>query len=194
MSITKNLITQMNGEIHVESHPEEGTTFTIVLPFAVVHASPEDTQAAEHSSSLPFSLEGRQVLLAEDNPVNMEIAAELLAMHGIQVTQAWNGREAVERFSASPPGFFDAVLLDMQMPEMGGCEAARHIRALPRADAKRVPIVAVTANAFAEDVAATAAAGMNAHVSKPIDIALLSQTLERLIQNRDAPEERGTRE
>ena len=194
MSITKNLITQMNGEIHVESHPEEGTTFTIVLPFAVVHASPEDTQAAEHSASPPFSLEGRQVLLAEDNPVNMEIAAELLAMHGIQVTQAWNGREAVEQFSASPPGFFDAVLLDMQMPEMGGCEAARHIRALPRADAKRVPIVAVTANAFAEDVAATAAAGMNAHVSKPIDIALLSQTLERLIQNRDAPEERGTRE
>ncbi len=194
MSITKNLITQMNGEIHVESHPEEGTTFTIVLPFAVVHASPEGTQAAENSASPPFSLEGRQVLLAEDNPVNMEIAAELLAMHGIQVTQAWNGREAVERFSASPPGFFDAVLLDMQMPEMGGCEAARHIRALPRADAKRVPIVAVTANAFAEDVAATAAAGMNAHVSKPIDIALLSQTLERLIQNRDAPEERGTRE
>ena len=108
----------------------------------------------------------------------MEISTELLTMHGVQVTQAWDGQEALDLFSQSAPFAFDAVLLDMQMPRMDGCEAARRIRALSRPDARRVPIIAVTANAFSEDIAATAAAGMNAHISKPIDFNGLCQTLE----------------
>ena len=129
-------------------------------------------------------LTGRRVLLAEDNEVNMEITTELLAMNDVQVVQAWNGVEAVERFSESEPFTFDAILMDMQMPEMDGCEAARKIRALHRPDARKVPIIAVTANAFAEDIAATTAAGMNAHVSKPIDFSILCKTLGRLMEKR----------
>ena len=111
----------------------------------------------------------------------MEITTELLAMNGVQVTQAWNGREAMELFRDSEPFSFDAILMDMQMPEMDGCESARRIRAMHRPDAD-VPIIAVTANAFAEDVAATTAAGINAHVSKPIDFSLLCQTLGKWIR------------
>ena len=114
----------------------------------------------------------------------MEVTAELLRAQGAQVPQAWNGAEAVERFQSLPPNSFDAVLLDMQMPELDGCEAARRLRALPRPDAGTVPIIAVTANAFAEDVAATSAAGMDAHVSKPIDLTALSDVLKRLLASR----------
>lgn len=182
MSITKNLVSQMNGEMHVESEQGKGTTFTLVLPFAVVAG-----QEAEVASPTPecYRLDGRHVLLAEDNEVNMEITTELLQMNGAVVTQAWNGREALEQFEKSETFYFDAILLDMQMPEMDGCEAARRIRALPRPDAPVVPIIAVTANAFAEDIAATAAAGMNAHVSKPIDFGLLCRTLGRLTSDSD---------
>ena len=110
----------------------------------------------------------------------MEIFSELLKLHGALVVPAWNGREAVELFRDSEPFSFDVVLLDMQMPEMDGCEASRHIRAMKRPDAGRMPIIAVTANAFAEDIAATTAAGMDAHISKPIDFDLFCRTLERI--------------
>ena len=105
-------------------------------------------------------------------------------MHGIEVVQAWNGAEAVEQFAASEPFFFHFILMDMQMPELDGCGAARQIRAMNRPDAKSVPIIAVTANAFAEDIVATTAAGMDAHVAKPIDFSLLLNILEKFIKNR----------
>lgn len=180
MPIVKNLVTQMSGQIHVESQPGKGTIFTIVIPFAAVKEEKKGKreQTAKQSG---ISLEGRTVLLAEDNMVNMEIATEILTMEGIKVIQAWNGAEAVERFRESSPFSIDAILMDMQMPQMDGCEAARTIRSLIRPDAGTVPIIAVTANAFAEDIAATTAAGMNAHVSKPIDFQILRQTLEELI-------------
>ena len=111
----------------------------------------------------------------------MEIAADLLRSRGVDVIQAWNGAEAVARFREAPPFGFDAVLMDMQMPELDGCEAARQIRGLDRPDAGTTPIIAVTANAFAEDVAATAAAGMNAHISKPIDFGALERILGELL-------------
>ena len=111
----------------------------------------------------------------------MEITTEILSMNGVQVTQAWNGLEAVEAFEKSEPFYFNAILMDMQMPQMDGCQAARKIRAMNRPDAGTVPIIAVTANAFAEDVSATTAAGMNAHISKPIDFSHLCRTLERLV-------------
>ena len=106
-----------------------------------------------------------------------KIACELLSMYGAKIVKAWNGREAVDAFHDSEENEFYAILMDMQMPEMDGCEAARLIRKMRRNDAKSVPIIAVTANAFAEDLAATSAAGMNAHVSKPIDFKVLCRTL-----------------
>ena len=190
MPITKSLVTQMGGSIEVESTLDVGTTFTVTLPFSP--APPEDAPACAATPSVAAGmpedgaslLAGARVLLAEDNEINMEIASELLSEAGVEVVQAWNGQEAVDAFAASEPGAVDAVLLDMKMPVMDGCEAARAIRALDRPDAREVPIVAVTANAFAEDVAATTAAGMDAHVSKPIDFTVLCRTLESLIARR----------
>ena len=183
MSITKHLVAQMDGEIQVESAPGAGTTFTVILPLAA--AGQDGGQGAQPpAAGALHDLEGRRILLAEDNEINMEIAAELLRAMKAAVTQAWNGAEAVEAFRAAPPFTFDAVLLDMQMPVMDGCEAARQIRAMDRPDAAAVPILAVTANAFSEDVAATTAAGIDAHISKPLDAAVLRQTLERLIRPR----------
>lgn len=167
MPIVKSLVSQMGGEIVVESALGEGTTFTVTLPLEVAQEEPEVAEKkASHSAGTADGLQGKHILLAEDNAINMEIATELLHMHDMSVTQAWNGREAVECFRNSPPFGFDAILMDMQMPEMGGCEAARMIRSLDRPDALEVPILAVTANAFAEDIAATVDAGMNAHISK----------------------------
>ena len=188
MPITQSIVTQMNGEIHVESAPGEGTTFTIILPFAIAHKQAKAADAADGGEEA-FSLEGRRILLAEDNEVNMEITTELLQMNGVAVTQAWNGAEAVERFREAEAFAFDAILMDMQMPVMDGCEAARRIRALRRPDARKVPIVAVTANAFAEDIAATSAAGMDAHVSKPIDFAHLVKVLRECIGSGGAAQE-----
>ncbi len=174
MSISRNLVEQMNGEIRVESSLGQGSIFTVVLPFVPVRTAPKDAVHEESSSDSGFSmLQGMRILLAEDNMVNMELAAEMLFMYGMAVDQAWNGREAVELFAKSEPFFYNAVLMDMQMPEMDGCEATRAIRAMDRPDAASVPIIAVTANAFAEDVASTTAAGMTAHVSKPIDFKQL---------------------
>ena len=174
MSITKSLVSLMEGEIRVESAPGEGSAFTVTLPFA---AAEEQAPPEERGGPGALSLEGLAVLLAEDNEINMEIADEMLTSQGAHVTRAWNGEEAVERFREAPPFTFDAVLLDMQMPVMDGCEAARQIRALQRPDAGTVPIIAVTANAFAEDVAATTEAGMNAHIAKPIELAALQRVL-----------------
>lgn len=184
MSIVKSLVSQMNGQIFVESELGKGTVFTLILPFTAVKESQVQEQGEKEPLAEGFSLEGKKILLAEDNPINMEIAAEILSMNGAKITQAWNGREALEAFESSQAEAFDAILMDMQMPEMDGCEAARRIRNLARPDAAKIPIIAVTANAFAEDIAATAEAGMNAHISKPIDFQILCQTLEKLIAGR----------
>lgn len=184
MPIVKNLVTQMSGQIWVESQLGKGSTFTVELPF---QPAEQEEHPCGGTLEHPLSLEGRHILLAEDNAVNMEIATEILTMNGMKVTQAWDGREAVERFAGSLPYTFDAILMDMQMPRLDGCAAARQIRSLARPDADAVPIVAVTANAFAEDIAATTEAGMDAHVSKPIDFSALCCTLGRLISERNRP-------
>ena len=187
MSITRSLAALMGGEIQVESEPGKGSRFTVVLPLPSAEpgqAAPA-AEAAARAAARPdagaFTLEGLSLLLAEDNEINMEITTEMLAARGVRVAQAFDGAEAVELFRQSAPFAFDAVLMDMQMPGLDGCAAPRQIRALPRADAQSVPIIAVTANAFAEDVAATAAAGMDAHISKPIDFKKLAQALEQLL-------------
>lgn len=181
MPIIKNLVTQMSGKIHVTSELGVGTTFTVTIPFTVVR---EKKNLPEPKNIPVFSLNGKKILLAEDNMVNMEIASEILSMNGVNIVQAWNGKEALSLFKASRLFKFDAILMDMQMPQMDGCEAAQNIRALSRPNAQTIPIIAITANAFAEDIAATTAAGMNAHVSKPIDFNILCQTLEKLTHNK----------
>ena len=204
MHIVKSLVRQMSGEITVESTLGEGSRFTVTLPLQVVRSpalpkgpvlekAPPEQEAPPAEQAKP-ALDGLTVLLAEDNEINMEIAAEMLEMNGVQVIQARNGVEAVEAFCQSAPCAIGAVLMDMQMPEMDGCEAARAIRALDRPDAASVPIVAVTANAFAEDIAKTTEAGMNGHISKPVDFGLLCRTLSELTKetNRPNPQEGET--
>lgn len=187
MPIVKNLVTEMSGQIYVDSELGKGTTFTITIPFILAKSEPVRKKQDESkmlNSLHEFSLKGKKILLAEDNVLNMEIATEILTMNGIEIVQAWNGEEAVKAFNDSSPFEIDAILMDMQMPKMDGCEAAQHIRTLSRPDAAKVPIIAVTANAFAEDIAATSAAGMNAHISKPIDFKVLCQTLEKLTRDK----------
>ncbi len=182
MPIVKSLVQQMSGKIFVESRLGKGSKFTVIIPLETAEA--EKSKEAAHISAAEgeIDLNGFTVLVAEDNEINMEIAVEILKERGVEVIQAWDGAEAVEEFEKSEPGAIDAILMDMQMPVMDGCEAARTIRALKRPDAQTVPIIAVSANAFAEDVAMTAEAGMNAHISKPIDFDVLYGTLNKLIK------------
>ena len=129
-------------------------------------------------------LKGKRILIAEDVEVNLEIMKMLLAMEGMESEEAENGKIAVQKFENSDPGYFDAVLMDMRMPEMGGLEATRIIRALDREDAKDIPIIALTANAFDEDVQRSIQAGLNAHLSKPVEPELLYETLRKLIRTK----------
>lgn len=181
MPIVKSLVQQMSGEITVESRLGEGSKFTVTIPLETcgkkIELPKPDREKKEENI-----LKGCRILLAEDNPLNREIAVEILQMNGIEVTSVENGQEALECFQASAPYAFHAILMDMQMPVMDGCEAARRIRALHRPDAQSIPIIAVTANAFVEDIGKTANAGMNGHISKPIDFTVLTQTLENMIQ------------
>ena len=166
MSITKSLVDKIGGTIGVESKQGVGTTYTITLPFAIDHT--EAAEPEQQQTDLTV-LRGRQVLLAEDNALNMEIMEFLLSDVGIKVTKATDGQQAVEAFAASPVGGFDAILMDVMMPVRDGHEATRAIRAMDRPDAKSIPIFAMTANAFAEDRLKALQAGMNEHLSKPID-------------------------
>lgn len=183
MPIVKSLVQQMSGEISVESTLGKGSKFTVTLPLEAVSGEESAEERREPEKSAAFQLAGRKILLAEDNELNMEIATEILSMNGMEVIQAINGAEAVRIFQAAAPYSIDAILMDMQMPEMDGCEAARAIRSLDKPDAATVPIIAVTANAFAEDIDKTTKAGMNGHISKPIDVALLYQALEKCIKH-----------
>lgn len=185
MAIVKSLVQQMGGDITVQSELGVGSTFTLTIPFEVVEA-PRSNEAAAEPSSAPASpadgalpsFKGRRVLVAEDNPTNLLIVETLLGALEVEVVSVTDGAQAVETISEGAPGAFDAILMDMQMPVMDGCTAARAIRALGRADADAIPIIAVTANAFAEDAAAARSAGMTGYVTKPIDIGALAAALE----------------
>ena len=175
MSIVKTLIDAMGGTISVQSTPDVGTEITFTLPFKVNDSVEARSKNATPAPQAPISLSGKRVLLVEDNDLNMEIAEFYLDTAGAAVIKAWNGKEAVRMFANSKPGAISLILMDLMMPVMDGYEATRAIRALDRPDASTVPIIAMTANAFDEDRKKSKAAGMNAHLAKPLDMqALLS--------------------
>lgn len=185
MAIVKSLVQQMSGEISVESALGKGTRFTVTIPLKTVHRHKPANQPISENTQSQFDWSRRKVLVAEDNELNREIVVELLKQFGAQVLTAANGAEAVQIFQASPVYSIDVILMDMQMPEMDGCQAASAIRQLHREDAGCIPIIAVTANAFAEDIDRTTKAGMNDHISKPIDSEVLRQTMQKLIAERE---------
>jgi signal transduction histidine kinase/CheY-like chemotaxis protein len=178
LSIVNSLVKLMNGRISVESRQGEGSVFTVYLETSACEAEALAEREVESTK-----LDGKRVLLCEDNRINIMVAQRMLEMWGMSVDTAANGRIGVELFTASAPGTYDVILMDVIMPEMDGLEATRIIRSLDRPDAATIPIIAMTADAFAENVAQALAAGMNDHVSKPIDMPKLFGILNRYIPN-----------
>ena len=179
MSIAKNLVEKMGGSISFESKEGAGTTFVIQVPFKI---DPDADKREEQRDVSEKSIKGLHILLAEDNELNMEIAEFVLQNVGADVTKAWNGQEAVELFRKSEPGGFDTILMDIMMPAMNGYEATKMIRSLDREDAKTIPIIAMTANAFTEDRLKAKEAGMNEHIVKPLDVELLIKVIHKLVE------------
>ena len=180
MPITKKLVEKMGGTISFESKEGIGTTFLIRIPFRIDTDRKDRTEAEEKTET---SIQGLHVLLTEDNELNMEIAEFVLQNEGAVVTKAWNGQKAVDIFRKSRPGEFDAILMDIMMPVMNGYEAAKMIRSLDREDAKVIPIIAMTANAFIEDRMRAKEAGMDEHIAKPVDRKLLVKVINELVKH-----------
>ena len=179
MPITKKLVEKMGGTITFESEKSVGTTFVIRVPFKI---DPDADKREEQKDVSEKSIKGLHILLAEDNELNMEIAEFVLQNEGADVSKAWNGQEAVEVFKKSEPCKFDVILMDIMMPVMNGYEATKMIRSLDREDAKEVPIIAMTANAFTEDRIRAKEAGMDEHVAKPVDVELLKKVIHKLVK------------
>ena len=179
MPITKKLVEKMGGTISFESKEGTGTTFVIRIPFQIDADMKDRTETEEKTET---SIQGLHVLLTEDNELNMEIAEFVLQNEGAVVTKAWNGQKAVDIFRKSRPGEFDVILMDIMMPVMNGYEAAKMIRSLDREDAKVIPIIAMTANAFTEDKMRAKEAGMDEHIAKPVDGKLLVKVINELVK------------
>ncbi len=180
MAIVRKLVDKIGGEITVESRQDVGTRFTIILPLKIDHASKASVAKDSDESSGDVDFDGKNILLVEDNEINLEIARYMLEEKGANITTAENGQIAVDKYSKSPEDF-DVVLMDIMMPVMDGLEATREIRRLQGKDKKEVPIIAMTANAFDDDVKRCKDAGMNDHVAKPIDAVQFMLTLQKWI-------------
>lgn len=180
MAITKRYVDMMGGKIHVKSKKGVGTTFTVELPLELTEA-PE--KAASTGKAAKRDLHGVRVLMAEDNDLNAEIAITLLEEEGMQVTRAVDGQDVVDRFHQEPAGRFDLILMDIMMPQKNGYEATKAIRTMSdRPDGQTIPIIAMTANAFTEDVEAALAAGMNGHLAKPIEMEEVVKTILKVLK------------
>lgn len=183
LSIVKDIIELMGGMIELESKENVGSTFTVTVPFKIDH-SVENNDSQKDSCSQSMELSGKRVLLVEDNAINMEIAHAILEEEHLNITEAKNGKEALEIFQNSKLSEYDVIIMDVMMPVMDGLEATKAIRMLEREDAKKIPIIAMTANAFEEDRKACLDAGMDEHIGKPIDIPLLKRTITKAIGDR----------
>ena len=179
LSISRKLVEKMGGTITFESEKGVGTTFVIRVPFKIDLDADKREEQKDVSEK---SIKGLHILLAEDNELNMEIAEFVLQNEGADVTKAWDGQEAVELFRNSEPGEFDVILMDIMMPVMNGYETTKMIRSLDREDAKAIPIIAMTANAFTEDRIRAKEAGMDEHVAKPVDVDLLIKVIHKLVK------------
>lgn len=180
LSIVKDIIELMGGMIELESKENVGSTFTVTVPFKIDH-SVENNDSQNDSCPQSMELSGKRVLLVEDNAINMEIAYAILEEEHLNITEAKNGKEALEIFQNSKLNEYDVIIMDVMMPVMDGLEATKAIRMLEREDAKKIPIIAMTANAFEEDRKACLDAGMDEHIGKPIDIPLLKRTITKAI-------------
>lgn len=178
LSIVKEFVSKMGGTITLSSQKGVGTRFTFTIPFTIDHAS----QEAETASQSPISLSGLHVLLVEDNELNREIALYLLEKEGMEITTCENGAEAVKAFRESPLGYYDLILMDIMMPVMDGYEASRRIRSLPRRDASLIPIFAMTANAFQDDIEKSHKSGMNEHLTKPLNTKTMLSAIRKYVR------------
>lgn len=181
MSIVKNLINKMKGTITLETKQGEGSTFTITLPVKLDTVCFEETETEEEETSI----EGMKILLVEDNDLNLEVAQYILEDAGAEIIVARNGLESVELFEQSESDSFDVILMDVMMPVMDGLTATKRIRKLKRKDARTVPVIAMTANVFNEDIIAAKEAGMNEHIAKPLDFDKLIHTLAKYFLKMD---------
>lgn len=183
LAISKSIVDLMGGKITVKTAPGQGTEMIVRLNLRAAEAADGQSEnpAAEKEDLQPIDYTKKRVLLVEDNAINMEIASMILTQAGLQVETAENGQIAVGRIAAAEAGYYDAVLMDIQMPVMDGYTATRTIRSLPDPEKSRVPIIAMTANAFKEDKEAAFRAGMQVHIAKPIDVKLMMNTLDRFL-------------
>ena len=182
LSISQNLVNMMGGTISVKSEPGKGSSFDFSLYFDKGRLPAGEAGDGKHEA---LNLSGKRMLLAEDIEVNRLIVRKLLSRFGLATDEVENGRQAVDAFIGSPDGYYDLIMMDIQMPVLDGYEAVKEIRALDRADAKTVPIIAMTANAYREDVEQALAVGMNGHLAKPVDKSALVETVGRIIKNRE---------
>jgi CheY-like chemotaxis protein len=182
LAIVKSLVALMGGEIHCQSAIGIGTTFSASFPLKKSTQAIAETSVQTKNEGV---LQGIRVLLCEDNPMNTKIAKALLEAKGMKVECAVNGKAGLERYSSSQPNSFDVILMDMRMPVMDGVTATKEIRALHRPDAKKIPIIAMTANAYAEDIKTCLEAGMNAHLAKPVDPEAMYQEIIRCLPQKE---------
>ena len=180
LAITKSIVDMMGGDINVRTEKGKGTEFTITVDFPLVEPE-EEIRSGEADD---FSFEGKRALLVEDNMINMEIAQMLLEQSGFLIETAENGEIAVEMTEASEHGYYDVILMDVQMPVMDGYAATKAIRDLSDPELAGIPIIAMTANAFQEDIKKAEEVGMNGHIAKPIDIPSMKATLQQVLKNR----------
>lgn len=190
MPITRSIVHLMNGEIRIESEPGKGSKITVMVSLKVDEEQTEEEQTKRDEINTmqkqidlirESDFSGKQFLLVEDNEVNLEIALAILKMTGASITVAHNGLEAVETFKKSPENFFDIIFMDIKMPKMNGCEATKIIRNLERKDAVTTPVIAMTANVFAEDVCKAGEAGMNGHIAKPLNLKKLMDIITMFV-------------